>query len=77
MGFTILQKSENTVIKLLGYFNAVIYTTKLEGGEKMSSKESFKEYLDWDSPIGVAVFFMGAGILIFLGAMTLQMIVSL
>jgi hypothetical protein len=39
------------------------------GGEKMSLKEALKENLGWSSPIGIGIFFMGTGILVW-GAMT-------
>jgi len=43
----------------------------------MSLKENLKEYLGWNSPIGLGVFFMGVGILVW-GLMTaLQILTSL
>jgi len=33
--------------------------------------------LGWSSPIGVAIFFVGAGIVIYLGALALQILTSL
>jgi len=39
--------------------------------------EVVKKSLGWDSPIGVGVFFMGTGILIYLAALALQILTSL
>ena len=43
----------------------------------MSLKEALKECLGWSSPIGVGIFFTGAGILIYLGALALQILTNL
>jgi len=49
----------------------------MKGGEKMDLEKALKDCLGWNSPIGVGVFFMGAGILIYLGALALQILTSL
>jgi len=43
----------------------------------MSLKETLKECLGWSSPIGLGVFFMGIGILIWGGAVALQILTSI
>jgi len=43
----------------------------------MSLKEALKECLGWNSPIGVGIFFIGAGIVIYLGALSLQILTNL
>jgi hypothetical protein len=42
----------------------------LDGCEQMD----LEKVLSWSSPIGVGVFFVGAGILIYLGALALQIL---
>jgi hypothetical protein len=37
----------------------------------------WEKVLGWGSPIGVAIFFVGAGILIYLGALGLQILTTL
>jgi len=43
----------------------------------MDLEKALKKCLGWESPIGVGVFFMGCGILIYLGALALQILTTL
>jgi len=43
----------------------------------MDLEKVLKKSLGWDSPIGVGFFFIGAGILIYLGTLALQILTSL
>jgi len=43
----------------------------------MSLKEALKDVLGWSSPIGIGVFFMSAGVLIYLGALALKILTTL
>jgi hypothetical protein len=44
-----------------------IIVNELKGGEKMD----WEKILGWSSPIGVAIFFVGSGILLYLGVLAL------
>ena len=43
----------------------------------MELEKTLKKFLGWDSPIGLGVFFVGTGILIYLGVLALKILTTL